>query len=66
MNEMGLYMYTSVCKIVLNLVVSVKLHFVSAILSLGRHCFLPLFANVNKNKITSSKTHIIVCLSEIR
>ena len=36
----------------------------SVILSLGKHCFLPLFANVNKNKITSSKTHIIVCLLE--
>ena len=34
----------------------------SAILSLGKHCFLPLSANVIKNKITSSKTHIIVCL----
>ena len=33
-----------------------------AILSLGKHCFLPLFANVIKNKITSSVTHIIVCL----
>ena len=36
----------------------------SAILSFDKHCFLPLFANVSKNKITSSKTHIIVCLSE--
>ena len=26
----------------------------SAILSLGKHCFLPLFANVIKNNITSS------------
>ena len=36
----------------------------SAIQSLGKHCFLPLFANVIKNKITSSKTHIIVCMLE--
>ena len=57
-------MYTGVCKIALNLVVSAKLRFVSAILSLGKQCFLPLFANVIKNKKTSSKTHIIVCLSE--
>ena len=35
-----------------------------AILSLGKHCFLPLFANVIKNKITSSETHMIICLSE--
>ena len=34
------------------------------LLSLGKHCFLPLFSNVIKNKIISSKTHIIVCLSE--
>ena len=52
-------MYTSVCKIDMNLAAS-------AILSLGKHCFLPLFANVIKNKITSSKTHIIVCLSNTR
>ena len=51
MNEMGMYMYTSVCKIVLNLVVWVKLHFVSTILLLGRHCFLPLFAKLNKKHI---------------
>ena len=57
-------MYTSVRKIALNLAALGKLHFVSVILSLGKHCFLPLFANVSKNKITSSKTHIIVCLSE--
>ena len=37
----------------------------SAILSLGKHCFLPLFANVSKNKITSSETHIIIFLSNI-
>ena len=30
----------------------------------GKHCFLPLFANVIKNTIISSKTHIFVCLSE--
>ena len=52
-------MHTSVCKIALNLAAS-------AILSLGKHCFLPLFANVIKNKITSSKTHIIICLLETR
>ena len=38
------------------------LHFASAILSLGKHGFLPLFANVFKNNITSSVRHIIVCL----
>ena len=32
--------------------------------TLGKHCFLPLFANVSKNKITSSETHIIICLLE--
>ena len=58
-------MYTSVCKIALNLVASAKLHFVSVILSLSRFCLLPLFANVIKNKITSSETYIIVFLSEI-
>ena len=57
-------MYTSVCKIALNLVASAKLLFVSAILSLGKQCFLLLFANMIKNKITSSETYIIVCLSE--
>ena len=57
-------MYTSVCKIALNLAASAKLCFVSAILLLGKHCFLPLFANVSKNKITSLEKHIIVCLSE--
>ena len=35
-----------------------------AIPSLGKHCFLPLIANVIKNNITSLKTHIIVYLSE--
>ena len=55
---------TSVCKIALNLAASVKLRFVSTILSLDKQCFLPLFANVSKNKITSLETHIIVCLSE--
>ena len=59
-------MYTGVCKIALNLAASAKLYFVSAILLLGKHSFLPLFANVIKNKIISSKTHIIVCLSETR
>ena len=48
-------MYTSDRKNALNLVTS-------AILSLGRHCFLPLFVNVIKNNITSSVIHIIVCL----
>ena len=33
--------------------------------TLDKHCFLPLFSNVIKNKITSSETHIIVCLLEI-
>ena len=59
-------MYTHVCKIALNLAAWAKLSFVSANLSLDRLCFFPLFANVIKNKITSSKTHIIVCQSEIR
>ena len=58
-------MYTILCKIALNIVASTKLRFVSAILSLGKHCFLPLFANVIMNKITISETHIIVCLLEI-
>ena len=57
-------MCTSVCKIALNLAASAKLRFVLAILSLSKHCFLPLFANVSKNKITSSEAHIIVCMSE--
>ena len=30
----------------------------------GRLCFLPLFANVIKNNITSSVIYIIVCLSK--
>ena len=54
-------MYTRVCKIALNLTTWAKLSFVSAILSFDRLCFLPLFTNVIKNKITSSETHIIVC-----
>ena len=29
---------------------------------MGGQCFLPLFANVIKNNITSSVIHIIVCL----
>ena len=33
-----------------------------AILLLGKHYFLPSFSNVIKNKITSSETHIIVCI----
>ena len=36
--------------------------FASAILSLSKHCFLPSFANVFKNNITSSVRHIIVSL----
>ena len=59
-------MYTSVCKIALKLADSAKLCLVSAILLLGKHCFLPLFANVIMNKITSSEAHIIVCLTETR
>ena len=55
-------MCTSVCKIALNLAASIKLRFSLAILSLGKHCFLPLFGNVNKNKTASSETRIIVCL----
>ena len=30
----------------------------------GQTLFLPLFSKVIKNKITSSKTYIIVCLSK--
>ena len=52
-------MYTSACKIALNLTALTKLRFVLAILSLGKHCFLSLFANVIKSKITSSETHIL-------
>ena len=33
------------------------IHFASAIRSLDKHCFLPLFANEIKNDITSSETH---------
>ena len=50
-------MYKSYMKNAMYLVASV-------ILSLGKHCFLLLFANVNRNKITSSKIHIIICLSK--
>ena len=57
-------MYTSCMKYVLYLAALAKVRFASAILSLGKHCFLPLFSNVNKNKITRSETHIILCLSE--
>ena len=53
-------MYKSYMKNALYLAAKAKL------LSLGKHCFLPLFVNVIKNKITSSKTHIIVCLSETK
>ena len=53
-------MYKSHMKNVLYLAAEAKL------LSLGKHCFVPSFANVIKNKITSLKTHIIVCLSETR
>ena len=55
-------MYTSYMKNVLNLVDEVKQSFASAILSLGKHCFLPLIANEIKNNIISSIMHIIVCL----
>ena len=36
----------------------------SAILSLGKHYSYPLFANVIKNKMTSSLIYIIICLSK--
>ena len=55
-------MYTSDMKNVLNLATEAKRSFVSAILSLGKHYFLPLFVNVIKNNITSSVIRIIVCL----
>ena len=51
-------MYKSYMKDVLYLIAS-------AILSLGKHCSCPLFANVIKNKITSSVIYIIVCLPKI-
>ena len=57
-------MFKRYMKNALNLATSAKLHFISAILSLGTLCFLPLFSNVIMNKITSSETYIIVCLSE--
>ena len=44
-------MYTSCMKNAMHLIAS---------LSLGKYCFLPLFANVIKNKITSTKTNIFV------
>ena len=50
-------MYASCMKNALYLAASMK--------RLDKHCFLPLFANVIMNKITSLETHIIVCLSEI-
>ena len=46
-------MYKSYMKNAMYLTVEVKLHFTSAILSLGKHCLLPIFVNVIKNKITS-------------
>ena len=57
-------MCTSGMKNALYLAASVKLPFALAILPLGKHCFLPLYANVIKNKIKNSEIHIIVCLSE--
>ena len=39
-----------------------KIRFTSAIRSLGKHYFLPSFANGVKNDKTSSEIHIIVCL----
>ena len=54
-------MYTSDMKNARNLAAEAK-RFASVILSLGKHCFLPLFANVIKNNITSSTINIIVCL----
>ena len=50
-------MYKSYMKNALYLAASAKR-------TLSKHCFLPLFANVIMNKITSSETHIIICLSE--
>ena len=38
------------------------MYLASAIRSLGKHYFLPLFANGIKNDETSSEIHIIVCL----
>ena len=52
-------MYTSYMKNVLNIAAS-------AILSLGRHCFLPLIANVIKNNIISSIMNIVVCLPKTK
>ena len=48
-------MYTSYMKNVPNLVAEAN----------GRHCFLPLIANVIKSNIISSIMHIIVCLPKI-
>ena len=55
----GPYKYNSYMKNALYLVVEAKLQ------SLGKHCFLPSFANGITNDITSSKTHIIVYLLKI-
>ena len=52
-------MYTSYMKNALNLAAEAKANLLS-----DRHCFLPLFANVIKNNITSSIIHIIVCMSK--
>ena len=41
---------------------SIKVCFTSAIRSLGKHYFLPSFANGIKNDKMSSEIHIIVCL----
>ena len=54
----GSYKYNSYMKNALYLAAS-------AILLLGKHGFLPLFANVFKNNITSSVRHIIVCMLKI-
>ena len=54
-------MYKSYMKNALNLASSAKL-----ILSLSKHCFLPLFANVIKNNITSLVIYIIVCLPKTK
>ena len=50
-------MYKIHTKNVLYLAAEAKLH-----RSLGKHCFLPSFANGIKKDITSSETHIIICL----
>ena len=50
-------MYKSYMKNALYLAVEAK-----QILSLGKHCPYPFFANVIKSKITSSIIYIFVCL----